>query len=60
MAAVNKLHELYNEIKTMDASEFYEMISEAENNEERAFFLMAMDIILQHDKLAEIKEKRAW
>lgn len=43
----NKLHELYKEMNNINTEEFFRLISNAENEEEREFFIMITDVILK-------------
>lgn len=47
MIQTNKLHELYKEMTNINSKEFFDQVSEAENEEEREFFLVITDVILK-------------
>lgn len=58
MSKSEVLHKLYAQCKEIDFTESYEIVSNAESEEEADFFRMVTDFILQQKQKKVIEEKR--
>lgn len=58
MSKAEALHELYNQCKTIEFDESYELLKAAKNKEEEEFFRVITDFILCQKQRAAIEEKR--
>ncbi len=58
MLKIEALHELYNECKKINFDETYDIVSQADSEEEADFFRVVTDFILQQKQKKVIEEKR--
>lgn len=58
MSKAEALHELYNQCKTIEFDESYDLLRTARDKEEEDFFRAVTNFILCQKQKAAIKEKR--
>ena len=58
MSKSETLHQLYNECKNIEFDESFDLIENAETDDEKKFIKIVTDFILQHKQKQAIAEKR--
>ena len=58
MSKAETLHELYNQCKSINFDESYDLLKEAQDKEEAEFFRLVTDYVLRQNQKIVITEKR--
>lgn len=58
MSKAETLHELYNQCKSINFDESYDLLKEAQDKEEAEFFRLVTDYVLRQKQKIVIAEKR--
>ena len=58
MTKAEVIHQLYNECKTINFDDTYELIKDVQDDEEKDFIRLVTDFILQQKQKRVILEKR--